>query len=152
MKKIYLFVATFLYIGYLPRLPGTFASAAGLAIFYGSAKVFPPLVQLLVLVALFFLGVWTSTRAAGILKQKDPPVIVIDEIAGIGLALFQIPLNLPLWIAAFIIFRLLDILKPWPINALERLKGGFGIMMDDCAAGLAVNLLLRIWLFYTASI
>src|ERR1700693_968182 len=146
MKKIYLLVTTFFYLGYFPRIPGTFASAAGLVLFYGTTRIFPPLAQLLILVTLFLTGVWASTRTAEILRQKDPSVIVIDEVAGIGLALYQIPLNLPLWISAFILFRLLDILKPWPINALERLKGGFGIMMDDCAAGLAVNLLLRIWL------
>jgi phosphatidylglycerophosphatase A len=88
-----------------------------------------------VVAALGLLGVWVSTEAEHLLGQKDASVIVVDEVVGMLIALWGLPLNrYVLVILAFGLFRLFDILKPWP--ALERLPRGWGVMMDDVFAGL----------------
>jgi len=80
------------------------------------------------------------------LQQKDPRVIVIDEIAGFMVANFAAPLGIVVVILAFVLFRFFDIVKPFPISKLERLPGGAGIVLDDVMAGLYTFLVLRLML------
>ncbi len=94
-----------------------------------------------VVVVLALVGIWASTEAEHVLGQKDASVIVIDEVVGILIALWSLPLDHYVTIAlAFGLFRLFDIIKPWP--ALERLPQGWGVMMDDVFAGI---LALGVW-------
>ncbi len=86
--------------------------------------------------ALFFLGVFASTRAAEIWRIKDPHPIVIDEIVGMWIALLFVPPGVAYFVAAFLLFRLFDIIKPTPARQAELLKGGWGIMLDDVFAGI----------------
>ncbi|MGD2272190.1 MAG: phosphatidylglycerophosphatase A, partial [Desulfobacterales bacterium] len=82
------------------------------------------------------------------LKKEDPGCIVIDEIAGMMIVLVGVPLDWSTVVGGFIIFRLLDIIKPFPIRILERrFSGGFGIVVDDVAAGIMANLALRLVIF-----
>jgi phosphatidylglycerophosphatase A len=92
-----------------------------------------------------FFAVWIADAAEKILEQNDPGCIVIDEIAGMVVALVGLPFNPITVVIGFIIFRILDIFKPFPIRDLDkRIPGGLGVVADDVAAGIITNLLLRI--------
>ena len=96
----------------------------------------------------FAIGI--ASAAEKILKQKDPGQIVIDEIAGLMITFAGLPFNLKTALAGFIIFRVLDILKPFPIHTLEkRVAGGSGVVLDDVLAGVYGNLILRLVIFMT---
>jgi phosphatidylglycerophosphatase A len=86
--------------------------------------------------ALIAIAVWTAGRTAAELGHPDPPQVVIDEMAGMWLAAIALPPTLYDLTAVFLLFRLLDVVKPGPIPRLERLQGGFGIVADDVAVGL----------------
>lgn len=133
-KNLILLLATGFGLGMFPKAPGTFGTFLGLAL----AVVFPD--NLYLMLAISLLGVWVAHAAEKILQQHDSPKIVIDEIAGYLLAAFN-------WhgyylLAAFLLFRAFDIIKPEPIRVLQKLPGGLGVMADDLAAGLLTNLLL----------
>jgi phosphatidylglycerophosphatase A len=92
----------------------------------------------------FAAGWWAAARVAAVSGQPDPGAVVIDEIAAQWLALLVAPLDWRAYLAAFLLFRLFDIAKPWPIATIERgVRGGLGIMLDDIAAAIyAIALLL----------
>ncbi|KUK13952.1 MAG: phosphatidylglycerophosphatase A [Synergistetes bacterium] len=94
---------------------------------------------------LFILGVWSSERLSKFLGERDPSPIVIDEFVGYFVAMWN--LDEIMLLPSFFLFRLLDIVKPFPVNLFERLPGGWGIMMDDVAAGFLTNglILLGLW-------
>lgn len=93
----------------------------------------------------FALGCWAAGRVARASGHKDPGFIVVDEIAAQWLALLAVPLDWRWFAAAFLVFRIFDIAKPWPAGAVERrIAGGLGIMLDDVVAGLYALLLLLI--------
>jgi phosphatidylglycerophosphatase A len=95
------------------------------------------------LFAVFMLGVASAQRAEQCLGATDHPAIVIDEIVGMSVALLGLPLGAGTAIAGFALFRALDILKPWPVKAFERLPGGWGVMGDDLVAGSLTNVFLQ---------
>ena len=133
-------------MGYLPRLPGTAGTLVAIPFSLGLnqlASVFFP-IALLTLVAAICCAIWLSTRAALILEQTDPPAIVIDEIVGFMVANFLAPQSVILLGVAFLLFRLFDIAKVYPINKLQKLPGGAGIVLDDVMAGLYVFGILRL--------
>lgn len=137
-------IATVGFIGYLPYAPGTFGTAAGLALIV----LIKPVLQLHVFLACFLIiiGIFASEYAEKSFNRKDPQCIVIDELAGYFCSLIFLPLNWNYMIAAFVLFRLFDIIKPFPIKQLElKLKGGIGIMADDLAAAVYTNLILQAW-------
>ena len=138
-------VATVGGIGYIPKLPGTAASLVGLWISW--LLRFNPAAQIAGCLIATGLGFWSAGPTARALGQKDPSVVVIDEVAGMMLTLLLLPAKAWVYLAGFILFRLFDIWKPGPIRRMERLPGSVGIMFDDLAAGILANLLLRISLF-----
>jgi phosphatidylglycerophosphatase A len=141
-----LVAATGLYVGRIPWAPGTAGSLLGLPIIYALSRLSPAgaAVGCLVLTAA---AVWIAGAAERRLGVRDPGCIVIDEIAGMTAALLWIPLSPGSAAAGFLLFRLFDIWKPPPVSTLERrLSGGWGIVMDDIAAGLMANIALRIGL------
>ncbi len=127
--------------GLAPRAPGTVGTLLGVALFWLIAAAAPDLANRLALVgAAFILGVWACARAGRALGVADHGGIVWDEIVAFALVLLFTPGGW-LWTAtAFVLFRLFDILKPWPIRLADtRLKNGFGVMFDDLlAAGYAI--------------
>jgi phosphatidylglycerophosphatase A len=156
-------------VGYFPIAPGTLGALVGVGlylavwgglyqIFEGSAArgrlnllyVFiPQLAAMLLLIFVVSLaGIWAATRAEKATQKKDPSIVVIDEVAGQMIALLSGPFWIHTWwsiLSAFVLFRLFDIWKPYPIRRLEALESGLGIMADDLLAGvyaLIVNLLL----------
>jgi len=143
-QKAVMFLATGCFIGNIPFAPGTLGSILGLPLCFLLSKIDLPVAVLLAAVFIF-LAVWVAQEAEKILKKKDPGAIVIDEIAGIVVALIGLPFNFFYATIGFLIFRVLDIIKPYPIRLLERrFSGGAGIVLDDVAAGLLSNLTLRV--------
>lgn len=126
-------LATFFYIGHLPKAPGTWASFVTAVILY---FVWPPqwYVQFLIILAVYLIGVEIATRAEAHLGH-DARVIVIDEVAGQMTALFMAPRMIVPFALAFLLFRLFDIVKPPPARQWESHRGGRGVMNDDIAAG-----------------
>ena len=138
------FLATGFYIGNIPFAPGTFGTILGLPLCFLLGLLKLPLA--LVCTMLFILiAIWISHIAEKRLMKKDPGCIVIDEIAGMAVTLIGLPFNLTTGLSGFIIFRILDISKPFPIRALEKhLPGGLGVVADDVIAGIMANLILRV--------
>jgi len=137
-------ISTFFYIGYLPFAPGTFASIAALSFFFavkGNDAVYLSLAA-----GLTLLGFLVSGRAEKGFGRKDPPCIVIDEVSGMLLSLLFIPYDVRLVIAAFILFRVLDIFKPYPARRVQDLPGSIGIMGDDIIAALYTNIIVQVFL------
>jgi phosphatidylglycerophosphatase A len=143
-------IATGLYSGYLPKAPGTWGSLVGLFIFFMLHALSLP-VYLAVVAGLFLVGSFAAGEAEKIMDHKDPGLVVIDEIVGMLITMIAVPAT-PLTMAlGFILFRIFDIAKPFPINLVDqRLHGGVGIMLDDVIAGIysLAALHLLSWLFY----
>jgi len=135
-------VSTWFYIGNIPIAPGTLASAAGvfMAVIFSQNTFLYILVFLIVTI----LGFNVSGRMEKILNRKDPGCIVIDEVAGIMVALFLVPLNFTVIIIAFFLFRAFDMFKIYPVNKFEQLEGAAGVMMDDLIAGIYTNLVMQV--------
>ncbi len=134
-------------IGFLPGAPGTYASAAACLVYFAAGEPSGPAVWA-VIAALVVTGLWASSDAMETFGSRDPRACVIDEAAGMYLALVAAGAVGPVWIlVAFVLFRAFDSAKPFPVGRLERLPGGSGIMADDLAAGLAAGLLTRLAVF-----
>lgn len=134
----------------VPFAPGTFGSLIGLPIYY-VMSFFPLPVVFFGLVGFIVFASWIAGEAEKALGDKDPGCIVIDEIAGMAVTFFAVDFSWTIGIAGFVLFRFFDILKPFPIRYLEkRYSGGFGVVIDDVAAGVMSNLVLRIGLLAAA--
>lgn len=147
MKQLSVFVASFGYVGYFPIAPGTAGSAAGLALFAVIRWIGVPAVELAAIVAVFVIGVWAANGTEAALGRKDPGVVVIDEVLGMLITLALLPVSLIGILVGFLLFRLLDVIKPYPAAQFESLHGGLGIMADDAVAGVYAYLIMRglIW-------
>jgi len=139
-----LFVATCGYLGYIPVAPGTFGSAAGLAIYAAVRWSASGAVELGVIVCLLAAGVWSGNVAERHFGGVDPAPVILDEVVGMLITLALIPVNFTGSIVGFLLFRLLDVIKPWPANRFEALPGGLGVMADDAMAAIYANLALRV--------
>jgi len=129
--------------GLLPKAPGTAGSILAIPV-YLLLTPLGPAIYLVVLLGLFLAGVWITGTCERELATKDHPGIVFDEVVGQLVALFLVPVDWRLVLAGFILFRLFDIWKPGPIGWLnDNVHGGWGIMLDDLAAGLAAALCLH---------
>jgi phosphatidylglycerophosphatase A len=138
------FVATAAYSGYFPIAPGTVGSLVGLLV-YGLVRWtrIAPL-ELAVIAVVVAAGVWAATAAERFLGCTDPGPVVIDEVAGMLITLAFVPVGWASVLTGFLIFRVMDIVKPFPAGRLERLPGGWGVMADDVMAGIYANLGLRL--------
>src|ERR671922_1318174 len=143
MRRLALVIATVGYIGYAPVAPGTFGSAAGLAVFFAVRTTGSAVVELVVIVALFALGIWSGTIAEHHFGGTDPGPIVLDEVVGMLVTLFLLPVTLQGALVGFVVFRILDVIKPFPSARFERLPGGLGVMADDGMAAIYGNVLMR---------
>lgn len=136
-SKLARILATWFGCGYFPKGPGTVGSLAVVVlVWFGVPAGWAALL-------LFFPAVWASGVVARELGE-DPQIVVADEVVGQWIALAAVPVTIGTVIAAFILFRLFDITKPWPVRPMERLEGGWGIMMDDVAAGFLAAFVLRL--------
>jgi len=140
MRNFVLFAATGAGSGYAPIAPGTVGSAVGLALYVLCVRLGGQSGLLVGLLLALAVGTWAADRASRIFGTHDDGRITVDEVAGMLLALLWLPV-LP-WVMAsgFVLFRLFDIVKPWPARRAEGLPGGVGVMADDLVAGLYANL------------
>jgi phosphatidylglycerophosphatase A len=159
-------------VGYLPLAPGTWGSAVGVALYlifqlatlrvyalmqgrgWDAATLYLLRTNLLLVIisGITLAGIWAATRAETLMGRKDPGAVVIDEVAGQLIAYTFVPAVTSIWItlAGFILFRLFDIWKPYPVRRMETLESGLGIMGDDVLAGIYAALVLSLlWLAST---
>jgi len=129
--------------GLAPKAPGTFGSMAAIPLYLLLAQVLLPWHIALLAIPLFVLGIWACGKTGQALGVSDHGGIVWDEIVAMLPLLAMVPQTLLGWGAAFLLFRLFDISKPWPISWFDaRIKGGFGVMLDDALAALPAACLL----------
>jgi len=141
-------IATLGFIGYLPVAPGTFGSLLGLLFFLALEPSTLLLASMLLI--LIPLGTAASHSAEILLDEKDSRHIVIDEFCGYLFSMLFLPISGGYAVSAFFLFRIFDILKPFPVNLAESLlSGGKGIMADDLVAALYTNIILHLWLVFT---
>jgi len=144
MSGLAVFIATFGYVGFFPIAPGTAGSVAALALYALVRWAGTPAVELVTIIAVFAIGIWAATGTERALARKDPGPVVIDEVLGMLVTLAFLPLSLWGIVTGFLIFRLFDVIKPFPAGRLEHLPAGLGIMADDAMAGVYAHLVLRI--------
>jgi phosphatidylglycerophosphatase A len=139
------YIATLGFIGFIPFAPGTFGSLFSFIVFI----LLEPAVTLHIFVLLLVvpLGIISSHIGEKLLNEKDSSHIVIDEFCGYLFSMLFIPFSITNALTAFFLFRVFDILKPFPIRRIETtLKGGYGVMADDIMAALYANVILHIWI------
>jgi phosphatidylglycerophosphatase A len=148
MNRFAVFVASFGYVGFFPIAPGTAGSLAALALFAFIRWIGVPAIELGAIVVVFAIGIWAASGTEIALGRKDPGVVVIDEVLGMLITLALLPVSFSGVVLGFLLFRLFDVVKPYPAAQLEHLHGGLGIMADDAVAGVYSHLLLRlcVWL------
>ncbi len=158
MQRIINALASGLYISYLPALIIPFKKNTG-AGFLGTLLAVPfvfllPtdfILYLVFLLVFWVASVWICAKAKlpGKYQGHDNPKIVLDEMAGYFTAMMFLPHTWPFIIAAFVLFRTFDTLKPWPVSHFDRIPNAFGVVFDDVAAGLMVNILIQIFIIVT---
>lgn len=146
MNRLAVWLATSGPAGYAPIAPGTAGSVVGLGFFFLIAQ-WSLQAQIGFALVLTAIGVWASSQAAVHFNRSDPSHVVIDEVAGQVVTLIGLSLSAPTIIVGFLVFRALDIIKPWPANRLEALHGGAGIMADDLMAALYGQLIMRLLIY-----
>ena len=144
MSRLALLLATAGYVGLAPVAPGTWGSAAGVCLLLLVRLTGNAGFEALLLAVVLAVGVWAATAAERHYGRTDPGAIVIDEIAGMLVALFWIPVGWPGLLVGFLAFRAFDIVKPFPARTAERLPAGWGVMADDVVAGLYAYLTVRL--------
>ena len=140
--KIALILATWFGVGLAPVASGTFGTLAAVPLVL-LLNYFGEWLGVFALVVVIVVAIWASDRTWKLLGRTDPSEVVIDEVAGFLLTTFLLPISLVNVGLGFILFRFFDIVKPWPVRQSERLKGGFGIVVDDLLAGVYAHLCLR---------
>lgn len=154
MNNLALALSTWFGCGYFPKGPGTAGSLGGIlaAIALTHLAGLQPWHFLLLAAAVTPIGIWAAARTAEIKATKDPQIVVIDEVLGQWIALAAIaPFNPYHLTAAFLLFRLFDIFKPWPVRQLESLPSGIGIIADDLMAGIYAAAVLALFRFMVQS-
>ena len=143
MQRLGIFVATCGYLGYVPVAPGTFGSALGLALFFAVRSTGSTSLELGVIALIFAVGLWCGTVAEHHFGGIDPAPIVLDEVVGMLITLALLDVNGTGAFVGFLVFRVLDVVKPWPSARFEKLPGGLGVMADDGMAAIYGNLVMR---------
>jgi len=130
--------------GYSPIAPGTAGTVVGLLMFWPAAYLAFPY-QLAATVVLFLVGVQAATIVERESGLKDPGIVVVDEIVGIWVTMLHVPWTWPYVLGGFLLFRIFDVVKPFPARTAEsRLPRGWGIVCDDVVAGIYANLVLQL--------
>ena len=145
-QKAIKFLASGFGSGLAPIAPGTFGTLAGVPICLLCLPL-PWLLRLLVVLALMALAVYVSGRAEEIYSKKDDQRIVIDEIIGFQVTMLPVTITILHLCAGFVLFRIFDILKPFPLNNLQRLPGGWGVVLDDVGAGIYAGALMLLLVY-----
>ena len=144
MNQFALAFATFGSVGYFPIAPGTAGSLAGLVFFALVRWLGMPAFEIATIVVVLVAGIWAANATEHVLGQKDPGAIVIDEVLGMLMTLALLPLSTLGIFIGFLLFRLFDVVKPFPAARMEHLKGGPGVMLDDAVAGIYAHISMRV--------
>lgn len=144
LKRPAVFLACGLGSGLIPKAPGTFGTLATIPLFLAMQHL--SLLHYLTLTAAFFvLGIWLSAEAIKVFQRDDPSEVVWDEVVGFLITMIAAPDGWPWLVLGFVLFRIFDIWKPWPVSlADQKLHGGLGIMLDDVIAGVYALMVLQI--------
>ena len=137
-------LATCFKIGHLPIAPGTWGSLVAIIGWWLWLQYLDPLVFIVLIIAIFTIGVFAINTIIDHTGEKDPSRVIIDEVAGQWLGLLILPDGILYIAGAFFLFRFLDILKPWPIREMEQFPKGWGVMLDDTLAGLLTLGLIQV--------
>ena len=140
-------LASFGYVGFAPVAPGTAGAAAAIPLFLLLRWADSSWLEIAVCAVMVVAGAWSARLTERALGVEDPGVIVIDEVVGMLVSLIFLPGTWPVIAAAFVAFRVFDIVKPWPAGRLEHVPGGWGVMADDVMAGVYANLTIQILLW-----
>jgi phosphatidylglycerophosphatase A len=144
MNRFFLVLATGFGVGYSPVAPGTLGTLLAIPVYYFLSNISSPIYEI-TLIGFFFLSVWISENAEIFFGKKDDQRIVIDEMMGFLITMLWVPKATHFIVIGFFLFRFFDILKPFPIRRLEkRLKGGYGVVLDDVIAGVYANIILHL--------
>lgn len=146
MDRLFMAIATGFGLGYLPKAPGTWGTLLALPIHYLIVQL-PQQGYVAAIAIIIVIAILSAGAAEKIMDKPDPGSVVIDEVAGMLIAMIAIPAHPLAWLLAFGLFRLFDILKPFPVNFFDqRFHGGLGIVLDDLMAGLyALAALQLLW-------
>jgi phosphatidylglycerophosphatase A len=148
MRSLIIFFATGVYSGYSPVARGTAGSVVGLVVVwlvFGPLWMHSPALCLTVFAIVFAISCWISDRAEKIFDTHDDGRIVIDEVLGMAVTMFGNPITFGWMMAGFLLFRVADVIKPWPANVIDhRMRNGAGVMLDDLAAAIYANIVLHI--------
>ena len=143
MIRLILLLASGLGAGFSPFAPGTVGTMVAIPMELLFSSIFSPVYELTIL-TFFFFSSWIAEKAQNHWQKRDDQRIVIDEIMGYFLTMLWIPKTLLFISVGFLLFRLLDIVKPFPCRPLEKVRGGFGVVLDDVFAGIYANIALQI--------
>ncbi len=141
-KDVVKLLSTFFYVGNFPLAPGTLASAVGVLIYMILHQHL--FMYVLVFAVITYFGFKTSGRMEKVMKKKDPGCVVVDEVSGVMIAFFLLPLSWATVFTGFFLFRAFDMFKIYPSNVIEKKGGAYGIMMDDIVAGIYTNCVMQI--------
>jgi len=138
-------VGTLLYTGYFPVYPSILGGLWGVIfILFTGARIYWEIAAIFLL---FCLGIISARERIYYTEHPDPPEIIIDEALGVMITLLFIDRRMVFIIAGFFLFHLFDFLKPFPIKRIEKLKGGYGVILDDVVGGIYANIVLHLWIF-----
>lgn len=146
MKFLSKLISTFFGIGYFPVAPGTLTSLIIVLLYRFYLYKLSWFHHLLLFFFLFFIGVFASSKFSSVLTKKDPRNIVIDEVAGQYLVLFQMSNSWFAVLSCLVLFRLFDIVKPFPTRQVEKMPGGWGIMLDDIVAAIYAGVIINLYM------
>lgn len=148
MRALVIFFATGIYSGYSPVAPGTAGSVVGLALIWlvwGPLWMHSPALCLAAFAVAFAASCWIAHQAEIIFEEHDSSKIVIDEVLGMAATMFGNPRTFPYLMLGFLVFRVFDVIKPWPASLFDRrLRNGAGVMLDDLAAAIYANIVLQV--------
>lgn len=151
MTKLLLLIATFFNIGKVPKAPGTVATLATIPVFVLMSHL-PDIIYMMLTFGIVILGIFAAQAYEAVATQHDSKEIVIDEVAGYLITMALIPCTMKSVIVGFVLFRIFDIFKPWPIGMLDKkVQGGVGVMVDDIAAGIIASVIMQVILTYYPS-
>jgi phosphatidylglycerophosphatase A len=144
VTRLAVFLATAGYTGYFPVAPGTVGSAVGLAVYLLVWRAQSTAFEIALIIGLFAVGIWAGNIAERYFGGIDPGPIVLDEVVGMLITLAFVPVGWSGAVAGFVLFRIFDVIKPFPAARLEKLHGGLGVMADDAMAAIYANISLRV--------
>lgn len=147
IDRLAFFIASAGFVGRVPIAPGTAGSAAGLAIYALIRLLDQPGLEAAVIVITLVVGIWSATVTERVLGTKDPGPVVIDEVLGMLMTVAFLKVTMTGATLGFLLFRVFDVVKPYPARHLENLPGGFGIMLDDAMAGVYSYLAMRLFIW-----